>query len=271
MYPSLFVGGNAYYMTWLGIFVFLAVFVFCVRKGTQKYRLPFRLFSRNFPILLIIVYLSSTYTRYLVSQRVIFPVTLEQLLLYLSPWQYRFYLWGILWWAVLARNYFKKYIPQKRYRLQRMFVFIKSALRAAVPLWIFLTLGDTVIWKATDSRLSITALSRESNVATYGRVIPRWIYFSILAIVCLVWMRKRLPRGETRKRTPLIIAIALFWLNILLLYQIYPRYLVIRIGNLTADFKNYIVLAGMLRALRQQLLLLAPTKPTHETDLYDPR
>ncbi len=271
MFPSLLIGGTTYYMTWIGMFLFLVFFVWRVRAVTKTYRLPFSLFTRKVVLLILIVYLCATYTWYLIQQRVIIPFHVDQLLLYLSPAWYRFHIVGLLGGAVLAWFYFKKFVKNTKQRAQWMFIFVKSALIATIPLWIFLVLGDNVIGMATDSRLGVSALSRESNVATYGRVLPLWLFISIWAALCLRWMHKRLPKDTPWKWSYLVIAIALFGLNILILFEVYPRFLVIKFWMFTLDFKNYMLLAWTIWALRLQLLLLAPTKSSHETDVYDER
>ncbi|USN55313.1 MAG: hypothetical protein H6765_01590 [Candidatus Peribacteria bacterium] len=65
--------------------------MYVVRLYSKRRGLNFKLLLSKFPLYLVIVYLLGTYSRYLIHEFVIFPLNWEYILLYLTPYDYRFH------------------------------------------------------------------------------------------------------------------------------------------------------------------------------------
>lgn len=258
MFPFLDLGGMTYYMTWLGIFLWIVVFVYVTLREAKKHRLYTRIWVKRLPLYILIIYLLSTYSWYFVHDRVLIPLSRTQIQLYLSPRWYHFYLWGILIGALIVRRQFRKHLaPSPEIYAKRAYIYIKAAICATIPLGIFLLLGDNFIGRPYDGILSISAMIRDSNVATYGRVFPLGATLSAIALWRWLLITQYLEKktAQPRKYAYLLIAGTLLSLSILLVFQIYPRYIVSKIGSRRFDLKNYIIWAMMFLALYQHITL----------------
>lgn len=109
-----------------------------------------------------------------------------------------------------------------------------------IPLWILLIFGDNFVGKTSDGIFSLKPLTTESELNKFNWVYPVWIFLSLMAaIVSLVvyFFKKNKKRfGEGI----LGFAYLIIWLNIVFIFQQYPRYGVISLWNNVFDIKQYI-------------------------------
>ncbi len=91
-------------------------------------------------------------------------------------------------------------------------------------LGIFLVFGDTVIGKATTSRLAIRALSSESNLLKFDGVYPVGLFlsFGALLVNIIVHMIRILGRKNGGGFFGLLGLLVV--VNFCFLFQNYPRY-----------------------------------------------
>ncbi len=227
-------------MTWLWIIAFLATFLFITAREARWRWLSFQSFLQFVPLYILIIYLSGSYFYYLFESFVLFPLSINQLLLYISPYQYSFssvwiILWILLWW--------RKFLKNKEKRTARLHSFFYGLIRWLVPLGFFLLLWDNFIWLPTEWWFYVSAIRHDSNLAIYDKVIPLGFYLSLLG---LLWgsIMFLIHRTLSLRHIYLCYAITSFALSILFIFQQYPRRLVFTLWWTTMDSKQ-IVLRGI--------------------------
>ncbi len=249
MYPFLDVLWTQIHMTGLWIIIFVAVFLWGIRSYWKQYWLSTDLFIKYVPLYILCIYLFGTYFWYLIEEWIFFPLNLEQLMRYISPYEYSFHLIGIVVGSRISLRHFFSQMKDKNKIIKRVDVFFLSAMIWTVPFWIFLLLWDSFIGSPIDTWFYISALQPESKVATYDTVIPLWLYVSFTAMLLYVItkiIRVKIPniRGYGFYWRTLFI----FLICLIILFQEYPRRLVISFLWKTRDIKNYtlIFVCGLL-------------------------
>jgi hypothetical protein len=115
-----------------------------------------------------------------------------------------------------------------------------SLANALIIFWIFITLWDTVIWKPTDSIFAIRALSDNSALTKFDWVFPVWLFlsFGVLIIHIIVSILSIIFKKNWLWIRWLIWILIV--LNIVFLFQSYPRYWLISILWTSFDIKQYV-------------------------------
>lgn len=273
MYPLLHFWWLSLSMTWLGIVSFLLVFIIIAKNRAAKQGVQFRVLLRYLPLIVMLGYLWGTWSWYLWSDFIIFPLDPKQRLLYLSPYEYHFHFTGLLIGVSLGRY---KFLQTQRWEthLRRRTILFESICLASIPLWIFLLFGDHFIGKPIDTWWYLSAIDPLSKVAAYDKVIPLWLYFaagsSILYLV--ISLLNQWKKNIYRAFPGLMMYRAMVW--ILLIRQIYPRHIVAKFAGHTVDVKQYICLLIIVLIARQRRLIQTSSSlqnPLDETDLLSPR
>jgi hypothetical protein len=240
MYHYITIGDIKIYMTWLGILLTLAVFTFTLRRYLHAYKLEHSFIRKRLPLYGIALYLFSTYTWYAIESFVIIPLSWKQLLMYFSPTEYRFHLvWILIACLGIGRDTLRHVpIPQHEKWLDSLF---HSITIACIPLGIFLLLGDNFIGMTTDTSYFVTAIRPDSNMAVYGKVFPLWLMVSVWWLACHVAAN---IFADTTKRKDVWKWFAIFslWLIAITMLQQYPRHLVMSLGTVIFDIKQYVLL-----------------------------
>lgn len=243
MYHYITLGDIKIYLTGIGIILFLATFLVSLRYYCKRYQLNFSSFFRLVPQSIIIIYLLWTYSRYLIESFVVFSVDPQQRLLYLTPQGYKFHFVGIVVGLFLCgHRFFKKHVKPEHRALWLEALF-HSMMWALIPLGICLLLGDNFIWKQTDGNLFVSAIRNDSAVAIYDKVIPLGLFISMLWLAGHFFtqlLAKHFAKKGQKWRGYLAFWVFLIALSILLIWQQYPRHLVMQIGGLSIDIKQYL-------------------------------
>lgn len=243
MYHYITLGSMKIYMTGLGILCFLIVFLRTIRLQSKKYPLiQAKQFLRYFPYYLIGTYFFSTYVRYLIKDFVIIPLNREQLLLYISPYEYTFHFVGIVVWMLVCGWHFFRTIPDLEQKKQRRQTFFHAITLGLIPLWIFLLLGDDFIGKSTDGYFFVSAIRPDSQVAIYEKVFPLWTVLSIGGLCLHIISNIINKKHEDKDYTFTLFCILCIFLAFLLLFQQYPKHLVSRVWPFIFDIKQYLLL-----------------------------
>jgi len=249
MFPYISLWWINIYMTGVGIVVTLVTFIciswyFCRKYSIQFWRLFYRL-----PQAIILVYACGSYVHFILREW-LFPTSRQQILSLISPYGYKFhFIWIIIWLWIAMRLFFKKIkrLENKKVYSDVLFFAMTGSL---IPLGLFLLLGDDFIGKSTNSIRGVQALQSESALNKFSAVYPIWLVMSIGAAVIYtlmaIWKRitKQIGIGF------LGFVYLLILLNIILLYQQYPRYGIIPFGEYTLDIKQYISLIAMVISFR---------------------
>jgi len=248
MFPEIILFWLQIPMTGIWILVFLITFYFMTKRYAKEFQLPFQRFSENFPMYMIIIYIISSYTRYFLDSRRIFPLSRDQVLEYISPVGYEFHLIWIVIWFIFCGIHFLSEQADKHIHLKRIDTRFLALSVSIIPLGIFLLLGDNFIWVETNARYGISALTLESALSTYGGIVPLWIFISLLGVFLYLWTKLwRLYQPQVRWYGLRWLATFLLILCIIILFQIYPRHAVMSLLWTTWDVKNYILIMSSWR------------------------
>ena len=222
-------------------------------KSSKYPALSFDAFFSHLPVLIIISYLMWSRAWYFINQLVIFPTSFEQLLLYLTPtWRNFSLLWIVLWATIWIWLFLKKY--NQTIRTQWIDVFFESLSLWLIPLWIFLVLWDSFIWLPTQSIIWVSAIRADSQLALYNSVLPLWFGVTLLWVLTYAWCSI-----FRTKRNPWYGYLWLAWIlvavSVLTIYQNYARRLIVSIGDIRLDIKQYafFLLAGVLVGVRLRI------------------
>ena len=249
MYPFIDILGTQIHMTWIGILVFLFVFLIRTRRYIKQFDENRSSFWVKVPLYILVIYFVSSYAWFLIEEFIVFPMSLRQFMAYISPFEYKFHLVGIIWaigWCV--RDFFK-WIQDTNVQLKRIDAWFLAAMWACVPLGIFLLLGDTFIGQPTDWSIFVSSFHPDSKLATYNKVIPLALAISLVSLVFLL-ITKILRLKKPQIRWYWLIGWILFLIAvcIIILFQEYTRHLVVKFLWKTRDLNNYVLLvsAGFL-------------------------
>gem|GEM_PF-2920553 len=125
--------------------MFLLVFLFRTRKYITKFQGDWSVFWKLVPTYLVIIYLASSWSWYAIEEFIFIPTSIDQFMAYISPFEYKFHLIGMIGsigWCVW--HFFQK-IRDTNMQLKRIDAWFMAAMQGVLFLGIFLLLGDTFI------------------------------------------------------------------------------------------------------------------------------
>lgn len=227
-------------MTGIGIVISFLAFVIIVWYLSKRYLQGFWRFFYWLPLVIALVYFLGSYTQFVLSNQLIIPRTIEQIFSIIGPYWYKFHFaWILLGLVIALFSFFKKIKTIENKKIWADIFFYAFTL-CIVPLWIFLLLGDNFIGKTTDSFLAIKSLHIESQWNKFDAVYPIGLLLSIGALAIALFVHLRRIFWNKRGFGMQWLAILLVMINIILMMQQYPRYMVISVGNISFDIKQHI-------------------------------
>lgn len=128
-----------------------------------------------------------------------------------------------------------------------------------------MVLGDNFIGKQTETAIFVSAIRNDSAVAVYDKVIPLGLRISVLGLAghfLAKFLEVWAPKKRLMPWVYLAFASVLVALSIILMWQQYPRHLVMQIAGISIDLKQYAtwVVAGYMfyrwKCIRRQKDLL---------------
>ncbi len=239
MFPFFEVLGLKMYMTGIWIVFFLISFIVVSKYLCNKWHQDFYKLFYWLPIAIIITYLMWAYVQFFLDFGLI-PHSMEELKMLFSPYGYNFHFIGLILWFVISLFLFFRKI--QRYETKRIWadIIFFSFILSLIPLWIFLIFGDNFIWKPSNWFLTLKPLTTESELNKFNGVYPIGLFLSLAAtVVTLITYfikRKKKQFGES----VLGFVFLIVWLNIVFMFQQYPRYGIMSIGGTTFDIKQYV-------------------------------
>ena len=242
MYPYFTLRWHKLYA--VGIWIVISAFIFLIVAWfhSKKQKVPFTKLFFWLPTLLISCYLLGNRAWLAFESWIWFPLkSFRTIRAWLSPYWYNFHFIWLMLGALFARRRFFKKIFMRTERYKWVDIFFYSFSAALIPLWLFLLLWDSFMGKPTDAWFWVVALLNDSQRTNFWRVLPLWIFISIIWFVSywIVLLCNRLVK-KPKIRWYLWFSIIFFWLAIVFLWQSYPRHWVIQILGYTRDIKNYI-------------------------------
>lgn len=240
MYPYLTIWWAKIYMTGIGIVISFLTFIIIVWYLSKRYLQGFWRFFYRLPLVITLVYFLGSYVQFMLSNQAIIPTTIEQLISIVGPYWYKFHFAGILLGLVIALCSFFKKIKTVENKKIWADIFFYAFTLCIVPLGIFLLLGDNFIGNTTDSFLGMKALHSESQRNKFDAVYPIGLFLSLGALAIALAVHIRRIIWKKRGFWLQWLAYLLIMINIILMIQQYPRYMVISMGNISLDIKQHL-------------------------------
>lgn len=240
MYPFLTIWWAKIYMTGIGIVISFLSFIIIIWYLSKRYLQWFWKFFYWLPLVITLVYFLWSYTQFILSNQAILPRTIEQILSIIGPYWYKFHFAWILLGLVIALWIFFKKIKTIENKKIWADIFFYAFTLSIVPLGIFLLLGDNFIGNTTDSFLGMKSLHMESQWNKFDWIYPIWLFLSIWALIIALFVHIRRIIWKKRWFGMQWLAFLLIMINIVLIMQQYPRYMVISVWNISIDIKQHL-------------------------------
>lgn len=240
MYPYIEVFGTQISMMTTGSIIAFIIFLITTRILTKRNHQDFLKLFYQLPLRIIFSYILWRYTSFTLETWTYFPSSFSNFLTILSPQNFNFhFVWLIIALRISISLFFSSIKRTENKKIWADIIFLSLA-NALIIFWIFITLWDTVIWKPTDSIFAIRALSDNSALTKFDGVYPIWLFisFGVLIIhVIISLLSIILKKNWLWMRWLIWILIVL---NIVFLFQSYPRYWLISLFWTSLDIKQYI-------------------------------
>lgn len=240
MYPFFTIWWSKIYMTGAGIVISFLVFVIIVWYLSRRFLQSFWKFFYWLPLAITLIYFLGSYTQFILSNQSFLPRNLEQIFSIIWPYWYKFHFAGILLWLVVALFVFFNKIKTIENKKTWADIFFYWFSLCIVPLGIFLLLGDNFIGKTTDSFLAIKSLHPESQWNKFDAIYPIWLFLSLGALAVTLFFHIKRILLKKKWLWMQWFAILIIIINIVLMTQQYPRYMVIWFWNIIFDIKQHI-------------------------------
>lgn len=238
MFPYFEVLWLKMFMTGIWIIFFLISFISVSKYLCKKWHQDFYKIFYWLPIAIVIIYFLWSYAHFFLNFWLI-PKNLEQINILISPYGYKFNFVGILIGIIVSFFIFFRNI--KRYENKKIWIDIMffSFVLSLIPLWIFLVFGDNFIWKFNAGWFSVKPLTTQSELNKFGSVYPVWLFLSFMSI--FVVLLTAIIRKTKKRYWDGILGFVylLIGINIVFVFQQYPKYGVISFWWLILDIKHY--------------------------------
>lgn len=240
MYPYFTIRWSKIYMTGIGIVVSFLAFVIIVWYLSKRYLQWFWKFFYWLPIVITITYFLWSYTQFILSNQSFFPMNLEEIFSILWPYGYKFHFAGVLAWLVFSLLLFFRKIKTIENKKIWSDIFFYAFSLSLVPLGLFLLLWDNFIGNTTDSLFWMKALHSESQWNKFGSVLPIWLFLSLGSLFVVFFVH--IKRIILKKKGFWLqwLAFLVIVINIVLVMQQYPRYMVISLWDISLDIKQHL-------------------------------
>lgn len=239
MYPYIEVFGRQISMMVIGTIIAAIIFLVTARILTKRNHQDFLKLFYRLPWRIILSYILWRYTAFALETGIYFPNSISQLITILSPQNFNFhFVWLLIASRICLTIFFSSIKRTENKKIRADIIFLSTA-NALIILWIFITLWDSIIWKPTDSIFAVRALTANSALTKFDGVYPIWLFISFWTLVIHVLISVLsiiLRKNGLWMRWLIWILIVL---NVVFLFQSYPRYWLISIWWTTFDMKQY--------------------------------
>ena len=239
MYPYIEVFGTQISMMATGAIIAFIIFLVTARILTKRNHQDFLKLFYRLPWRIIFSYILWRYISFSLETWTYIPSSFSNFLTILSPQNFNFhFVWLLIAWWISISLFFSSIKRTENKKIWADIIFLSLA-NALIIFWIFITLWDTVIWKPTDSIFAIRALSDNSALTKFDWVFPIWLFisFGVLIIHIIVSLLSIILKKNWLWMWWLIWILIV--LNIVFLFQSYPRYWLISLFWTSLDIKQY--------------------------------
>lgn len=242
MYPYVEVFGVKISMMFVGVIIAAIVFLVTSWILTKRNHQDFLKLFYRLPWWVVLSYILWRYVSFSLETGIYIPTSLWNLLTILSPQNFNFHFVWILVATLICSVIFFSSIKRTENKKIWADILFLSIANALIVLWIFITLWDSVIWKPTESIFAIRALSDNSALTKFDGVYPVWLFISfwVLIIHVLISILSIIFKKNGLWMWGMIWILVV--LNVVFLFQSYPRYWVIPILWISFDIKQYVSL-----------------------------
>lgn len=239
MYPYIEVFGTKISMMLLWVIIAFLIFLVTAWVLTKKNHQDFLKLFYWLPVRIIFSYILWRYVAFVFETWIYIPNSIQAWITLFSPQNFNFnYLW-ILLASWLCFGVFFASIKRTENKKIWADILFMSLANSIIIFWVFLTLGDSVIWNPTDGIFAIRALSDDSALTKFDGVYPVWLFISfwVFAVHFVISLLSII----LKKNWMWMWWIA--WILIVLggafLFQSYPRHWIMTVWWLAFDIKQY--------------------------------
>ncbi len=239
MYPYIEVFGIQISMMATGAIIAFIIFLVTARILTKRNHQDFLKLFYRLPWRIIFSYILWRYISFALETWTYIPSSVSNFLTILSPQNFNFhFVWLLIAWRISVSLFFSSIKRTENKKIWADIIFLSLA-NALIIFWIFITLWDTVIWKPTDSIFAIRALSDNSALTKFDGVYPIWLFisFGVLIIHVIVSLLSIILKKNWLWMWWIIWILIV--LNIVFLFQSYPRYWLVSLFWTSLDIKQY--------------------------------
>ena len=240
MYPYIEIFGTQISMMSIGAIIAFIIFLVTARILTKRNHQDFLKLFYRLPWWIILSYVLWRYISFALQTWTYIPSSFSHFLTILSPQNFNLHFVGLLVaWRISVSFFFSSIKRTENKKIWADIIFLSLA-NALIIFWVFITLWDAVIWKPTDSIFAIRALTDNSALTKFDGVYPVWLFISLWVFIIHVIISLLsiiLKKNWLWMRWLIWILIVL---NIVFLFQSYPRYWLISILWTSFDIKQYL-------------------------------
>jgi len=240
MYPYIELFGTQISMMSIGVIISFIIFLVSAWILTKRNHQDFLKLFYRLPWRIILSYLLWRYVSFSLETWIYFPTTTSSLLTIISPQNFNFHFVWLLIASWLMFYIFFSSIKRPQNKKMWIDILFFSLANSLIILWIFLTLGDSVIWTPTNNIFGIRALIDNSNLNKFDGVYPIWLFisFGVLFIHMVIYLLSVIFKKNWLWIRWIVWILIIF--NITFLFQSYPRHWLITISWTSFDIKQYI-------------------------------
>ena len=236
-------------MTGIGIVISFITFVTVVWYLSKKQLQSFWRFFYWLPLFIALVYFFWSYTQFILSSQHILPHSFAEAIRILSPYGYKFHFAGMLLGYLIALLVFFSKVKTTENKKIWIDIFFFATALSLVPMGIFLLLGDNFIGQATDSFWGMKSLHSESQRNKFNAVYPIGIFLSIWSLLLALGIYIKKISTKKKGYGFLGFFFLLLVINLVLILQQYPRYMVVPIWKIQLDIKQHLSFLVMMYCL----------------------
>jgi len=239
MYPYIELFWIQISMMSIGIILSFIIFLVTARILTKRNHQDFLKLFYRLPWRIIFSYILWRYISFALETWIYIPSSISNFLTILSPQNFNFhFVWLLVASRISISLFFSSIKRTENKKIWADIIFLSLA-NSLIIFWIFITLWDSIIWKPTDSIFAIRSLTDNSALTKFDGVFPIWLFISfgvliihvIISIFSIIFKKNWLWMRW--------IIWILIILNIVFLFQSYPRYWLISFLWTTLDIKQY--------------------------------
>ena len=239
MYPYVEVFWTQISMMAIGFAIAAVVFLITAWILTKRNHQDFLKLFYRLPWWIILSYILWRYISFSLETWNFIPSSFSNFLMILSPQNFNLHFVGILLATRICLAIFFSSIKRTENKKIWADIIFLSTANALIVFWIFMTLWDSIIWRPTDSIFAIRALTDNSALNKFDWVYPIGLFLSMWTLIIHVIISVLSIILKKNWLWMWWLVWILILLNIMFLFQSYPRYWLVSVFWTSFDVKQY--------------------------------